>query len=224
LYWGGTPGFDAVYFFNNGTTVTVFRQAENGVFATAINVVVGINGRIKAFGHGAGDVFDAGFVLNRQVEFYGGDGDDALYGGSRNDSLFGGAGNDLLVGGLKGTDLGDRLHGEDGDDVLFGYLGADTLSGGAGEDLLVGDAFNYPNEELYATLTGTAALWASGESYQDRVASLLSDTLLSGLTIVNDGAVDRLSGEGDLDWFFYTFGLDLALDRVGGEEETDTEP
>ncbi|MBX7169144.1 MAG: beta-propeller fold lactonase family protein, partial [Pirellulales bacterium] len=127
LLWGGTPGFDGVFFIGAGTSITVFTQFENSVLNYSNVLMSGINGRIKAYGYDSLDVLDAEFIGQRIVELYGGNGDDALYGGNRGDSLYGGQGNDLLVGGTQGTDQGDRLFGEDGLDVLFGYKGADTL-------------------------------------------------------------------------------------------------
>ncbi|MBX7166959.1 MAG: hypothetical protein K1X74_11565, partial [Pirellulales bacterium] len=127
LLWGGTPGFDGVFFIGAGTSITVFTQFENSVLNYSTALMSGINGRIKAYGYDSLDVISAEFIGQRIVELYGGNGDDALYGGNRGDWLYGGQGNDLLVGGTQGTDQGDRLFGEDGLDVLFGYKGADTL-------------------------------------------------------------------------------------------------
>ncbi|MBX7168611.1 MAG: metallophosphoesterase [Pirellulales bacterium] len=223
LLWGGTPGFDAVFFFGSGSSITILTQFENSVLAYATAVIPGITGRIKAYGHDSLDVISAEFIGIRVVELYGGNGDDALYGGNRGDWLYGGQGNDLLVGGTQGTDLGDRLFGEDGHDVLFGYKGADTLDGGSGEDLLIADNYNF-GDDLYGYVGGTQGVWTDGSAYNDRIASLLFDTLLPTETIISDGAVDRLIGGADSDWFFYTFFQDLVSDHQVGEEETDADP
>ncbi|MBX7165604.1 MAG: FG-GAP-like repeat-containing protein [Pirellulales bacterium] len=223
LLWGGTSGFDGVYFIGSGTSVTVFTQFENSVLDYATETVTGVNGRIKAYGYGSLDVLDAEFVTSRTVELYGGAGDDALYGGSRGDSLYGGLGNDLIVGGTQGSDLGDRLFGEEGTDVLFGYRGADTLDGGSGQDLLVADRFNF-GDDLFGYLGGAQGVWSDGSDYQDRIAALLYDTLLPAETVFADGAVDRLVGGSDLDWLFYTFGQDVVSDAAPGEEHTDAAP
>ncbi|MBX7166422.1 MAG: hypothetical protein K1X74_08730 [Pirellulales bacterium] len=223
LFYGGTPGFDGVYFFGTGTTVSVVTQFENSALRPASQRFTGITGRIHAFGYDGLDVLDAELVSNRPVSLDGGDGDDALYGGSRGDSLHGGKGNDLLVGGTQATDAGDRLFGDEGFDLLVGHLGPDTLDGGQGEDLLIADRISYP-PDVYGLLTGVAAYWAGGDAYAARVASLKTDSLLPDDTVVSDNAIDRLTGSTELDWLFYTFGQDIATDASAGEETTDALP
>ncbi|MBX7168715.1 MAG: hypothetical protein K1X74_20430 [Pirellulales bacterium] len=223
LIWSGTPGFDAVFFFNSAQRVTMVTQFENGALNFSVVSLNGINGKIIAYGNDGLDVIDAELVTQRRVVLYGGGGDDALYGGQRADSLFGGTGNDLLVGGTQGTDLGDAIFGEAGNDVLVGHRGADSLNGGAGEDLLVPDIIQYA-PDYYGLLNGAAGVWNNGDTYANRVGSLLVDTLLAGDTVVSDGAVDQLTGGDELDWLFYTFGQDVVSDGSAGETETDALP
>ncbi|MBX7168376.1 MAG: NF038122 family metalloprotease [Pirellulales bacterium] len=225
LLWGGTPGFDGVFFLGIGQSISIFTQFENSILAISNHIVPGINGRIKAYGHEGLDVITAELVSSRVVELYGEGGDDALYGGSRGDSLYGGQGNDLLVGGTQNTDLGDRLFGGEGQDVLVGYLGADTLDGGAGEDLLFSERFDFTAfDDLYGTLGGTQGVWAGPEPYLLRVGMLLLDTILPGTTTLDDSSIDKLIGGSELDWLIFSFGEDIADVPEFGEQQTDASP
>ena len=57
-----------------------------------------------------------------------------------------------------------------------------------------------------------------GSGTADRVNdSSFFDRDAPGLTILDDNEEDRLTGEADLDWFFATSGVDIALD-VGAPE------
>ncbi|MBX7165575.1 MAG: putative Ig domain-containing protein [Pirellulales bacterium] len=224
LYWGGTNGFDYVYFVNSGTTVSIFLQFENSALVNQLVQVTGINGRIRVYGYDGLDVLSTELVYTRQTELYGGNGDDALYGGTRQDTLDGGIGGDLLVGGpWNNSDVNDRLFGGDGNDILIGSYGPDTLDGGPGQDLLIADYINLPNiDDYYAYVTGSQALWQDSDPYQVNVDELQYDTWLPGDTVITDGSVDVLIGGSDLDWFFDDVGQDNSTDNQINELETDS--
>jgi PKD repeat protein len=233
LVWGGTPGVDGVFFLTGGgNSVIILAQFENNQFANKILTVLGVTGKLIARGYGGSDALIAEFLTTRSAWLYGGEGDDTLVGGFLADRLEGGNGRDLLLGGTQLTADGDTLLGGAGDDLLIGGTGADVLDGGVGDDLLVGDAI------LFADLPGAVlaiqAEWAqSGHSYQDRVANLLGVApapnrfngdffLQPGLTVLSDGAIDTLVGDGDMDWFLYNFLEDLASDVDPLEASTDS--
>lgn len=157
------------------------------------------------------------FRPTARVVVYGGAGDDTVelltarisrktYAIGVRAFLFGGAGNDtldarslasstpaVLVGGLGN----DTLRGGSGRDVLIGGAGADVIRGGSGDDALVGAATAYDDD---LTLLGTLqAEWTAGTSYTTRVGRM--KTHLTPATVLPDGAVDDLYGDGGTDWF-----------------------
>jgi Ca2+-binding RTX toxin-like protein len=139
-------------------------------------------------------------------------------GGAGNDRIKGGKGADLLVGG----DGDDWLNGHQGNDVLIGGNGADRLIGGPGEDLMIAGSTTFDSDE--AQLQALLAAWAGPESYADRVAALMDPLAAIHLiadgtspTVLDDGAVDRLTGASGKDWFFATLGQDVVTGRKGSE-------
>lgn len=155
----------------------------------------------------------------------GGDGNDQLFGGVGNDRLFGQAGNDRLFG-ENGNDI---LVGGGGNDQLFGGIGRDVLIGGDGADLLIGEAHDdiliagsTTLDEDQDSLAAILAEWTSANSYAARVSNLRSgggangSVTLDSSTILDDGRVDTLIGNGGLDWFLDGKG-DRIKDRTIGE-------
>lgn len=76
---------------------------------------------------------------SRNVQFFGGDGNDRLAGASGRDTVDGGAGDDNLTGGsardsVRGGSGNDQLSGNSGNDSLSGGDGTDLLDGGSGDD------------------------------------------------------------------------------------------
>ena len=139
-------------------------------------------------------------------------------GGAGNDRIKGGKGADLLLGG----DGDDWLNGHQGRDVLIGGNGADRLIGGPGDDLLIGGATTYDADD--AALASLLAIWNGPESYSDRVTKLMDPAasvhlITDGMspTVLDDGAVDRMSGASGKDAFFGTAGQDVAPGRHGSE-------
>jgi len=163
------------------------------------DVVVGGPGNDYLLGGTGDDYLDAG------------DGDDQMDGGAGNDVLVGAAGNDLLVGGS-------------GNDVLVGGAGSDTIVGNAGDDVMIGGVTVWDANPL--ALFAVRDVWAGGGSYQARVAALQSATfayrLVAGQTVLDDGAVDQLTGSSGSDLFFANAtggGAQDAVTDLGGQEE-----
>jgi Ca2+-binding RTX toxin-like protein len=147
---------------------------------------------------------------------HGGAGDDFIRGDAQDNWIVGNGGHDILVGG----EGGDWLQGGDGQDLLFGGNGFDQLDGGNGEDLLFGGPTAYDNDD--AALNDIWAEWTRTDlAYADRIATLRTGTssgyVLDATTVFEDADADLLYGEGDLDWFWGTDGLDV-MDRVDPDE------
>lgn len=153
----------------------------------------------------------------------GGAQDDRLEGLDGNDRLFGLAGNDFLFGGL-GT---DTLDGGDGADRLDGGAGADVMIGGNGDDVFVVDdagdvvleaagggvdtVLSAVSLTLSAyveniTLTGAAALNATGNSLNNVIIGNASNNWLKG-----GAGDDTLSGGGGDDILEGGVGSDLYI-------------
>lgn len=174
----------------------------------------------------------------------GDDGNDEINGGDDDDELMGGPGNDLIRGGwgndhLRGLDGDDKLYGDQGADILVGGRGDDILYGGAGADLLIGgvgadelwgnddsdlliggttvydDSAGYLHTILNAW-TGAVEFQQLGESF---ALSNKNVSLRPYETVLDDGAMDHLEGDGALDWFFW-FTSDTMSDRDDAETVT----
>lgn len=180
-------------------------------------------GQIIALGMEGNDIIQvqSAMVGNKLVKIKvpailsGGDGDDTL---SSQDSasrsiLAGGAGDDLLAGG-KGID------------VLIGGAGADILAGGAGNDLLVGDATIL--DDSLTALAAVMAEWGRAASYGAKIKHLTNGgglnktVVLNPQTIIDDAAVDQLSGQGGVDWYLARTKNTQAPDVVNGKGRTET--
>ncbi len=136
-----------------------------------------------------------------------------LYGEAGKDNLKGGAGPDVILGGSGD----DTINGGNGRDLLIGGLGADRIVGGGADDLLIAGRTTFDNNDL--ALNGILAEWNSSRSFVSRVANLRGtgngvdfDNRLNGnyflqtegpsATVLDDGAVDVVSGTGGFDWYF----------------------
>src|SRR5262249_17560633 len=105
-----------------------------------------------------------------------------------------------------GGDGNDVLEGGAGRDVLIGGLGTDTLNGGTGDDIFVGGATIYDQnlEGLDAIMGG----WGPAHrSFDPRIkhprpgGGLNGTFVLNKNTVLDDGALDVLTGGDGLDWF-----------------------
>ena len=243
LAWGGTSGFDVVFFLPNGQNkISIFVFALDNNIVGTLDIFSGINGTVSAYGLGFGDVIIADALSTNAVSFDGGDGADLLIGGTRDDLLLGGDGADTLVGGMgddqlyggDGNDLilgeagEDLLLGEDGRDILVGGADFDALLGGDGDDLLIGGTTTL--DLLNGDFVDVQSEWNSSDDYATRVANLLgtggsgSGALVPGDNLSDDEVIDLLYGEDDLDWFLASLTGDIVFDAESGEILTEIDP
>ncbi len=243
LAWGGSEGFDVVFFLPQVQGgIGIFAYAVDSVVVGTFDVVTGVNGSILAYGLGFGDVIVAN-ALSIPVLFDGGAGDDLLIGGSSNDTLFGGSGDDTMVGGAGD----DQIFANDGDDLLFGDAGDDLLIADAGRDLVVGgEGFDFLDggEDADILIAGSESLdlyggewgsiqsqWLSPAAYMSRINQILGGgggnnqaNLEPGDNLLDDETVDVLFGDGELDWFIASLQGDVVLDPETGEVITEIDP
>jgi hypothetical protein len=120
-----------------------------------------------------------------------------LQGTSKNDTLTGKSGNDQIYGNAGN----DKLIGNAGDDLLDGGIGSDTLVGGLGNDTYVVDAlrdvitensgegndtvqssisWKLGNNLENLTLTGTAAINATGNTLDNTLTGNIGNNILEG--------------------------------------------
>jgi hypothetical protein len=150
----------------------------------------------------------------------GGEGNDVLKGDDQDNVLKGGGGlgSDILLG--RGGN--DRLEAGGGRALLIGGLGTDTLVGGAADDLLIGGTTSY--DATQAALDAIMSVWRLNDTYENRLAILRVNAAVVGgspvkldtTTVLDDGAVDSLTGGGGVDWF-WSLGADVATDLATGE-------
>ncbi len=141
------------------------------------------------------------------------------------ENAIGGSGADTLRGNalanvLVGNGGADTLYGLAKRDLLIGGTGSDTIFGGADEDILI--ASTSTHDAVFANLNQLLTAWTSTDSYVTRIAALKAGvgpdalTLLAGQSVTADSdALDQLSGESSLDWFFRS--LDDAILDLNGE-------
>lgn len=172
------------------------------------DVMIGTLGDDIQFGKLGADILKAGagndiVKGNRNKDsLFGEEGNDMLFGGKGGDSLFGGRGDDTLFGG-KGN---DRLQGGNGRDRLDGGVGDDTMLGGNGDDRFVFSAgndliidFNAASNREKIDLSDVASI----NSFQELTQNYLSEAVLSGYAVIDDGSGNTLTlngvSIGDLD-------------------------
>lgn len=214
----GTAGADWILFLpgSGGAVLVAVNQYPAGTFRPT--------GRVAAYGLAGNDTLSA-FGLGIRADLFGGDGNDVLIGGGGPNVLVGGDGNDLLYGGA-------------GRDILIGGRGSDVLAGGGGDDVLIAGRTLFDDDEV--ALGGLLDEWTSGRSYAQRVANLTGTgsgaafaarqnggTFLRvagpAPSLVDDDAVDLLTGGGGSDLFFAQVdgdnhaARDLILDRLPSE-------
>ena len=156
---------------------------------------------------------NVGSIVDKFSIIVGGSAGDSLIGGNNGALIFGGGGNDQITGGT-------------GKDVLIGGVGADTLRGGGGEDIVIGGRVSF--ESIDVGRKALFSAWsASSSSYLDRINSLLRNEAapqpyyLSNHptaildTLIDDGAIDSVWGQTDLDWL--VAGNNDTVDLLIGE-------
>ena len=141
---------------------------------------------------------------------FGGSGHDSLIGNPLDNIISGNAGNDVVYGGGGN----DQLLGGAGRDFLIGGTGADILNGGSGDDILIGGQIT-----PVINLDSIRTKWISGNAYGNRVFALRTqgsnaETLRRMVNVGDDGAIDKLTGGDDLDWFFARPGIDVLTGRL----------
>jgi Ca2+-binding RTX toxin-like protein len=218
-----SPDADQVVYNAAGFTV----NTQGRLTATDLTGVgMGPNGRVVfgptsqlllLLGSGSDDLTIDGTPTGAAVTVSAGDGDDRVFaaGTTSGLTLKGEAGNDLLVGG-SGQDV---LDGGAGNDVLIGRGESDSLLGGDGEDLLIAGttAFDLDRTALLAVV----AEWTRRDAdVATRVAHLRGQqagglngpSTLTAATVSNDTAVNTLTGDSKIDWFFCALGSDQLTD------------
>jgi VCBS repeat-containing protein len=229
LVMGGS-GDDAIY-AGLGSDLVFGGDGHDAILAEDGNdVVFGGAGNDLIAGGSGGDVLS------------GDDGDDQIYGESGSDVLFGRDGNDELAG----MDGDDRLDGGAGDDLLDGGAESDNLIGGSGNDTyFVDNRGDAVTEEINAgvdtvrtnlegyvlgpnvenlTLTGTAALSASGNELDNIVVGNAGANVLVG-GAGNDvldgglGADKFIGGNGDEIYRIDNPG-DIVVEAAGEGDDT----
>lgn len=219
--WDGS-GVDTFDFSNYSTNLAIDLAPGSW-----IDLDVGGNFQRANLGNGhysRAQVFNAlqynGDVRSLVENAQGGLGDDTIMGNTANNTLMGGAGN-------------DTLHGMMGNDTLIGWSGIDTLSGGLGNDsYFVGNAGDIVTEEINEgndnvnsdityilpinveslTLTGTAAINATGNSQNNIITGNSADNQLNG-----DAGNDTLNGEVGNDILIGWSGADTMTGGLGND-------
>ncbi|MEX2175719.1 MAG: PKD domain-containing protein [Pirellulaceae bacterium] len=206
---GGTTGNDLLGFVQlpwGGKVYGLLNQQFLGPFQPSAQLLM--------FGQAGNDLLVAGPWFNLPARLDGGAGSDTLIGGKGNDVLLGGAGDDLLIGGP-------------GRDLLLGGDGADRIVGGSGEDLLIAGGLSFSDRD--AALDAIVAEWTSDHSHETRIANLSGAGaaqgnpdyagrlngdyfLQAGATVLADDDLDKLTGAGGEDWYWFDPDLDKAND------------
>ena len=181
---------DDVFSFSDGASLTGSINGGGGEnWIDFRNYTTGVTVNL-ATGKSTG----VGTTLTNIQSARGGSGDDTLTGGSAGGILIGGKGNDTLNGGS-------------GRSILVGGAGADTINGGSGDDIVIGGTTTFDNN--IAAFDMILAEWQSIASYSSRVNLIKNggglnggNELIWGSTVIDDGAVDSVFGNGGTDWFF----------------------
>jgi hypothetical protein len=227
---GGSGNFTAAHVYAAGgpydVLITVADDDDGSAMATTSVLVSGTrvqDGTLHIIGTSAADrvsvkldegvlVIDASFLAARRTALPAtvqrvaallGDGDDR----------FAILGSLLLPAVVSGGSGNDRLYGSQGRSLLIGGGGEDFLAGGSDQDLLIGGLtdFDANAQALHSLLLE----WTSARTFAERVANITdgsgTEIRANGTyflkfgpagTVHHDGAIDKLHGFQDLDWFF----------------------
>jgi uncharacterized delta-60 repeat protein len=135
----------------------------------------------------------------------GGKAGDIILGGPGLDLLYSGGGNDVIVGG----DGIDGIAGGGGRSILIGGTGNDGIVGWSDEDIIIGGSTAYDTN--IPALQSLIAEWSAPTLFSVRVSNIRNGGGLNGTnvlkvgagaTVLDDSAVDVLTGLGGRDWFF----------------------
>jgi Ca2+-binding RTX toxin-like protein len=198
LYVGGTGGNDTISINKvvSGTTVSV-----NG----GTPILYGGGTVVVYAGDGHDDV-NVASAATANVEIYAGAGNDTINGGGGNDVLVGSSGNDLLYGGA-------------GRDLLIGGTDADGVFGEVSDDILIASVTVHDADPT--ALHSIMSIWTSGATFSSRVSQLRGGLLTAGEEVIDDTAVDTLTGKNGSDWFFYSSTQDQVTDLKSADEFDD---
>lgn len=228
--------------------LTAYANSGNDIVdASGLNTIPakidGSLGSDRLFGGGAADELSGGLHDNDELTdgnniIEGGAGDDLIV-GNRHGGGEGGVGNNLLIGG-DGDDqiYGNSVYGGEGGggfNLIVGGNGNDTIhayrnssndgsEGGAKDSILISGDTTLSIAGLEAILSE----WSSARDVSARVQNILgngsgprnngSSFLISGLTVLADGAPDRLIGPDNFDssdvnvqWLWYEAMLDAIV-------------
>ena len=147
------------------------------------------------------------------------DGTNKIYGTSGSDTLSGGTGNDFIDGGVGA----DKMLGGKGDDIYVVDNSRDVVTEqtNAGNDtVLASITYTLPSNVENLTLTGTAAVNATGNTLANVITGNDAANSLSGLagndTLMGLGGNDTLNGGAGADAMFGGSGNDTYMvDNVG---------
>ncbi|QOV92169.1 PKD domain-containing protein [Humisphaera borealis] len=199
LFVYGTNGNDNISFSQSRYSTIVYMNGQSlGSFNNFC--------RIIARSIGGNDCISMSYCASTPIVFYGGDGNDRLISGNTNGIMDGGAGDDYLDAG-------------NGKDLLIGGLGADTLYGGNCDDIMVAGrtSFDAGTDDDIRAVTKLLNEWMGSQSYETKISRLtgvttggLNGTILlkPGVTVFDDGVVDKVYGGRGRDWFL--------VNRTGG--------
>ena len=204
----GPAAGNGVELFVFGDTVGLYADPSGARF-----------GRIYLYGNGGEDQLLALSDLTTPVYMFGGEGDDSLSASlnSSDNVMIGGPGSDSIIGGS-------------GRNLLIGGTGADEITGGGGEDILIAGSTSFDTNLI--ALASLMKEWSRTDSnYSTRIkrlngsqsGGLNGSYRLTSRTVFDDGVIDILLGNGNLDWFFRRNSgrnRDIVRDLATGEVAT----
>ncbi|HEX8449633.1 MAG TPA: calcium-binding protein, partial [Allosphingosinicella sp.] len=206
----GGAGNDIYYIDNAGDTYTEFSgfdEVRTSLAVYAMGEFIELLTGISATGQTL-----IGTTTGNTIQ--GAGGDDVINGEIGNDTLYGGGGQDWLDGGSGA----DTMRGQLGDDVYVvdNVLDSVIEAAGEGSDKVMTALASYTLGANVESLTGTASTGQSlrGNALDNAVTGGAGgDTLL-----LQDGGVDKVSGNGGNDTVYFGAALTAADQANGGSD------